>query len=386
MDGDDDAFGASGGAVPAGAPPPASYGAPPPPGFGPRPAAGRSPPVAASLAAPFPASFGAPAPAAPRRAPSEPLGASLEAPKARGGLLSKVKSFLGGSGSPEAPPPPLEAPPPAPPPQAARPPAPPSPRADGSDAYSPAMLDDAGRKGVGELDLVFLVDETGSMGAYIEEVKRRLLELLDALRAAPLCRSLRVGIVSYRDHPPQDTTFASRVVPLTDDLAAIQAGVERMAANGGGDGPESVTDGLYDLVRLDFRPRAARVVVWVGDAPPHGVEPHGDGFPERLPLRRTTGSPRPRAAARWASSSTRSAACRRSLGYVGAVEVFKTVARTTRGLYLPLSEASAPHPARHRRRRDGARQAAHRGADRRGPRPVRGGARRRPTIRSGCAS
>jgi hypothetical protein len=200
------------------------------------------------------------------------------------------------------------------------------------------MLEYAAAKGIGELDLVFLVDETGSMGPYIEAVKRRLLEIIDALRAAPLCRSLRLGLVSYRDHPPQDSTFASRVVPLTADIKAIRRGVERMEAAGGGDGPESVTDGLYDLVRLDWRPRAARVVVWVGDAPPHGVVPSGDGFPAGCPCGH-----------HW---YTQAESCREmgivvhAVGclptlhrYVGAEEVFKTVARTTRGLYLPLSEA-----------------------------------------------
>jgi hypothetical protein len=212
-------------------------------------------------------------------------------------------------------------------------------RAPGSEDYSAPMLEYAASKGIGELDLVFLVDETGSMGSYIEEVKRRLIEIVDTLRAAPLCRSLRMGLVSYRDHPPQDHTFASRVVPLTADIESIRVGVARMEASGGGDGPESVTDGLYDLVRLDWRPRAARVVVWVGDAPPHGVEPPGaDGFPGGCPCGH-----------HW---YTQAESCREmgivihAVGclptlrsYVGAEGVFKTVAGTSRGLYLPLSEA-----------------------------------------------
>lgn len=223
-------------------------------------------------------------------------------------------------------------------PQAMSAPARPPLRAAGTDDYSAPMLEYAAKKGIGELDLVFLVDETGSMGAYIDEVKRRLLEIVDTIRAAPLCRSLRMGLVSYRDHPPQDHTFASRVVPLTADIESIRTGVARMQASGGGDGPESVTDGLYDLVRLDWRPRAARVVVWVGDAPPHGVEPHNDGFPEGCPCGH-----------HW---YTQAESCREmgivihAVGclptlrsYVGAEGVFKTVAGTSRGLYLPLSEA-----------------------------------------------
>ncbi|HQP35426.1 MAG TPA: VIT domain-containing protein [Polyangiaceae bacterium] len=204
--------------------------------------------------------------------------------------------------------------------------------------YAADVLAKVRTRAIGELDLVFLVDETGSMGEYIEEVKERLLELVEALRAAPLCRSLRVGLVTYRDHPPQDSTFVSRVVPLTDDIAAVQRGVESMAAAGGGDGPEAVTDGLYDVVRLSWRERAARVVVWVGDAPPHGVEPTNDGFPQGCPCGH-----------HWYAQAE---SCREmgivihAVGclpllqyYVGAEEVFRTVARTTRGLYLPLKRA-----------------------------------------------
>jgi len=125
---------------------------------------------------------------------------------------------------------------------------------------------------------------------------------------------------------------------LTDDIASIKKGVERMRASGGGDGPESVTDGLYDLVRLEWRPRAARVVVWVGDAPPHGVEPSGDGFPEGCPCGHHWYAQAENA--REMGIVIHAVGCLPTLRqYVGAEDVFKTVAKTTRGLYLPLEQA-----------------------------------------------
>ena len=355
------------GTIRSSAPPAASGG---PRAARPLMAKGAPPPAPGAPPPPSPA-FGAP-PAA--KAPPPPDFASVEAPKGGRGFFSKVKEAfgIGGKAKEEAASStmdfmPMEEPevayddalsmPPAlaaldasaPAPKPASAPARPAPQgrsqnapslqSNDSEAYSPEMLARVASAGVGELDLVFLVDETGSMGEYIEQVKRRLVEIIDALRHAPLCRSLRLGLVSYRDHPPQDRSFASRVVPLTDDIASIKKGVERMEASGGGDGPESVTDGLFDLVRLDWRPRAARVVVWVGDAPPHGVEPSGDGFPEGCPCGHHWYAQAENA--REMGIVIHAVGCLPTLRqYVGAEDVFKTVARTARGLYLPLERAN----------------------------------------------
>jgi Mg-chelatase subunit ChlD len=209
----------------------------------------------------------------------------------------------------------------------------------GSVPYQEAELRFVRERVSGELDLVFLVDETGSMGAYIEQVKLHLLELVHALRRSPLMKSLRIGLVTYRDHPPQDLTYASRSTDLTNDIASIEREVQSMAAQGGGDGPESVTDGLFDVVRLSWRPTAAKVVVWFGDAPPHGLDSNErDGFPKGCPCGN-----------HW---YTQAESCREmgiavyAIGclpalrrFPGAEDVFRLVASTTRGTYLPLTRA-----------------------------------------------
>lgn len=360
-------------AAPAAPPPPASgaFGAPPaafgppaggkgaPPGFGPPPASpapaparySRSEEESKERAAVARPKMAAPAPAAARPA------AAKAPPPPLGGAPSPAP--MPPSPAAYAPPPAMMPPPPPPPPPPSEPlyarslaedlptqvrsQAPPV-RSSGSDEYPREVLEWALQKPIGEIDLVFLVDETGSMGAYIDEVKRRLLEIIDAIKAAPLCRSLRMGLVGYRDHPPQDYSFASRAVPLTDDIEAIRRGVMEMAASGGGDGPESVTDGLFDVVRLNWRPRAARVVVWVGDAPPHGVESQGDEFPNGCPCGHHWFTQAE--SCREMGITIHAVGCLPALTqyYVGAEEVFRTVARTTRGLYLPLLNAATLIP------------------------------------------
>jgi len=40
---------------------------------------------------------------------------------------------------------------------------------------------------------------------------------------------------------------------------------------------------LHAALELEYRKDAARVVVLIADAPPHGLEPSGDGFPNGCP-------------------------------------------------------------------------------------------------------
>lgn len=211
-------------------------------------------------------------------------------------------------------------------------------------AYPEAELAFVKHRVRGELDLALLVDATASMQPYIEVVRQRLSELLSAVASSPLCKSLRIAIVSYRDHPPEETSYASRVdLPFTDNVSLASSMVAALEAVGGGDDPEAVTDGLHDVVRLDWRPDAAKAIVWFGDAPPHGVEPRGDAFPGGCPCGDD-----------WFSQAE---SCREmgitiyALGclptirrYETAEHVFRTIARATRGMYLALHEASLLAP------------------------------------------
>lgn len=358
--------------------------------FSSMPAASYSAPMAAAPAA----SYSAPMAAPEERSLGEddvPEGAA----KARGGgLLAKVRSFFGGGGHDEAAaakasaeaeararaaaaarvkldaekgshaPEPPKAPPPGGAPTPARPasysrplveegkrdtsppPRPVMPRGAppvnvepaGSEPYSADEMRIVTDRIPGQLDLVFLVDATGSMGPYIDEVQRHLTSMIEALRASPLCKSLRVAVVSYRDHPPEEQTYVTQVLSLTDDMDQVWVAVKKLSAYGGGDGPEAVTDGLFELVRLPFRPGAAKAVVWFGDAPPHGVEPSGDGFPRGCPCGHHWYTQAE--SCREMGIAVYAIGCYPTLGqYVGAQAVYEQVARTSRGLFLPLGDA-----------------------------------------------
>jgi hypothetical protein len=125
------------------------------------------------------------------------------------------------------------------------------------------------------LDLAFCVDLTGSMGSFIAAARTQIVQILDALRAE-LGDGLRVAIVGYRDHC--DGKKVVEVHPFTTKIATTKATVDKLEISGGGDAPEAVYSGLSACLELPWEEGAYRVVVLVGDAPPHGVGAGGDHY------------------------------------------------------------------------------------------------------------
>ncbi len=143
-----------------------------------------------------------------------------------------------------------------------------------------------------QVDLAFIVDTTGSMSGFIQSARQQMTDMLQAATDdAPLPIDLRVGVVEYRDHPPQDHTFVAQPHAFTGDLRKVRETIAALAPAGGGDGPEAVFDGLAAAGNeLTWRAHACRLAVLIGDAPPHGVGAHGDSFRTGCPCGMTTAS------------------------------------------------------------------------------------------------
>lgn len=121
-----------------------------------------------------------------------------------------------------------------------------------------------------QIDLCFVVDTTSSMSPFIAAAQTALISTLSALQAKSYL-DLRVALVEYRDHPPQDLSFVTKHHALTNDLRKMQKVIESLSAQGGGDIPEAVFDGVYEAAVLtEWRKHSARFILLVGDAPPHG--------------------------------------------------------------------------------------------------------------------
>ncbi len=132
-----------------------------------------------------------------------------------------------------------------------------------------------------DLDVVFVLDTTGSMSAELREVQERVEQLAVSLARARADERIRFGIVAYRDRKDD---YVTRVSPLTGEVETSRAFLASLSAGGGGDGPESVIAGLRVALRemeWDGGDSAQRQIFLIGDAPPH-LDYDDEATPEEL--------------------------------------------------------------------------------------------------------
>ena len=126
---------------------------------------------------------------------------------------------------------------------------------------------DGAAAGRAQLDIVFAIDATGSMGDEIDKLKRSMAEVADRIARLPSQPDLCFGLVAYRDRGDE---FFVRGADLTNDLGAFQFQLGQLRAGGGGDYPEAMNEALHTAIhRLSWRGEGtARLLVLLADAPP----------------------------------------------------------------------------------------------------------------------
>jgi Mg-chelatase subunit ChlD len=130
------------------------------------------------------------------------------------------------------------------------------------------VLADSAAPARARLDLVFLIDATGSMADEIGRLKTTLRSIANEVAQLPSRPDTCFGLVAYRDKGDE---FLLRSHDFTNDLGAFQGVLNALQANGGGDYPEAMNEALHETVhRLSWRGSGAtRMVVLLADAPPH---------------------------------------------------------------------------------------------------------------------
>ena len=125
---------------------------------------------------------------------------------------------------------------------------------------------DAERDAKLAVDVCFVIDTTGSMADEIARVKQTLLSVTDKLTGEAEV-DLRYGAVLYRD---LGDAYLTSQHAFTGDIASFNDALQAIEAGGGGDGPESLNQGLAVATSgMAWREGAAKVAFLIADAPPH---------------------------------------------------------------------------------------------------------------------
>ena len=126
----------------------------------------------------------------------------------------------------------------------------------------------SGRK----IDIVFLIDNTGSMSGYIASVKSAVSGFAQDLSNSNL--NCRYGLVEFGDI--NDSSI--KTYEFTDDVENFVSNVDNISLTDGGDGPESGLEAIMNgALAMNFDSDANKRFILISDASFHNSGESGDG-------------------------------------------------------------------------------------------------------------
>ena len=131
---------------------------------------------------------------------------------------------------------------------------------------------DAARAGVEvtALDLLLMVDTTGSMGDELEYLKAELSDMVQRISKENDSLSIRVSVNFYRDEGDE---YIVKYFDFREDINECLEQIKQQFADGGGDYPEAVHAALENAVSgHTWREDAVKLCFLVLDAPPHSEQ------------------------------------------------------------------------------------------------------------------
>jgi len=119
-----------------------------------------------------------------------------------------------------------------------------------------------------DVDIMFTVDATGSMGDEIAYLKSELQNIISRLEKS--IAQKRVALTFYRDH---GDAYVTRNYNFTSDIEVVQKNLAVQNAGGGGDYEEAVEEALSVSMAQNWNENAkAKLLFLMLDAPPHLTE------------------------------------------------------------------------------------------------------------------
>ncbi len=175
-----------------------------------------------------------------------------------------------------------------------------------------------------QIEIVFCLDATSSMGGLIQTAKEKIWEIVTSLTQANPAPEIKLGMVFYRDRLD---AFVTKTYPLTKDIDGIYSELLKIQAEGGGDAPESVNQALHEAVtRMNWsdRQNVYKTIFLVGDCPPHMDYANDNRYPVTCSNAK--------------ESHIRINTLKLGSGCEEAIAHFKAIAEATAGEYLQLDQ------------------------------------------------
>lgn len=130
------------------------------------------------------------------------------------------------------------------------------------------ILPVAAKPAAHQIDLMFIIDATGSMEDEINYLKNELKDVVEQVNIQLPALSIQIGTVFYRD---KGEAYLLRTADFTSDIQQVFNFIQQQSAKDGGDYPEALDLALEEALENQQWSTSAktRLAFMVMDAPPH---------------------------------------------------------------------------------------------------------------------
>ena len=135
------------------------------------------------------------------------------------------------------------------------------------------------------LDIMFIMDLTGSMGIWLNEAKKNIKKIIEEIYDNNPGSKIRISFIGYRDFIDEKEVRKYDNIEFTENLEEFNNFLSKLDCSGGGDEPEDVVGALQQGLNMKWESNA-KYAVLVADAPCHGKNYHNisyDKFPNGDP-------------------------------------------------------------------------------------------------------
>ena len=135
------------------------------------------------------------------------------------------------------------------------------------------------------LDIMFIMDLTGSMGIWLNEAKKNIKKIIEEIYDNNPGSKIRISFIGYRDFIDEKEVRKYDNIEFTENLEEFNDFLSKLDCSGGGDEPEDVVGALQQGLNMKWESNA-KYAVLVADAPCHGKNYHNityDKFPNGDP-------------------------------------------------------------------------------------------------------